>query len=86
MERAETIGTCERAWQKRQKTRRDMQRLATPDAPECVDPRRRCTRHDHRTCCGGSRGSASLPVATTSANQIVKSRGCSAEMQSIRPA
>ena len=24
------------------------------------DPRRRCTRHDHRTCCG-SRGSASLP-------------------------
>ena len=48
-----------RAWQKWQKTRRDMQRRATPDAPECIDHRRRCTRHDHRTCCRGSRGSAS---------------------------
>ena len=28
--------------------------------PERIDPRRRCTRLDHRTCCRGSRGSASL--------------------------
>src|SRR5580692_11457478 len=40
---------------------KDGARHATPDAPECIDPRRRCTRHDHRTCCRGSRGSASLP-------------------------
>ena len=33
---------------------------AAPDAPERIDHRRRCTRHDHRTCCRGSRGSASL--------------------------
>ena len=26
-----------------------MQRRATPDAPEHIDHRRRCTRHDHRT-------------------------------------
>ena len=37
---------------------------ATPDAPETIDHRRRCTRHDHRTCCRGSRGSASLPCHT----------------------
>ena len=37
---------------------------ATPDAPERIDHRRRCTRHDHRTCCRGSRGSASLPCHT----------------------
>ena len=35
--------------------------IATPDAPEHIDNGRRCTRHDHRTCCRGSRGSASLP-------------------------
>src|SRR5271165_5745222 len=40
---------------------KDGARHATPDAPERIDPRRRCTRHDHRTCCRGSRGSASLP-------------------------
>ena len=42
-------------------TAKDASRHATPDAPECIDHRRRCTRHDHRTCCRGSRGSASLP-------------------------
>src|SRR5271166_638160 len=42
-------------------TAKDGARHATPDAPERIDPRRRCTRHDHRTCCRGSRGSASLP-------------------------
>ena len=40
---------------------KDGARHATPDAPERIDPRRRCTRHGHRTCCRGSRGSASLP-------------------------
>jgi len=34
-------------------------RHATPDAPERIYHRRRCIRHDHRTCCRGSRGSAS---------------------------
>ena len=42
-------------------TAKDGSRHPAPDAPERVDHRRRCTRHDHRTCCGGSRGSASLP-------------------------
>jgi len=36
-------------------------RHTTPDAPECVYHRRRCTRHDHRTCRRGSSGSAFLP-------------------------
>ena len=40
---------------------KDGARHATPDAPERIGPRRRCTRHDHRTSCRGSRGSASLP-------------------------
>ena len=40
-------------------TAKDASRHATPDAPERIDHRRRCTRHDHRTCCRGSRGSAS---------------------------
>ena len=39
-------------------------RRATPDAPERIYHRRRCIRHDHRTCCRGSRGSASLPCHT----------------------
>ena len=43
---------------------KDASRHATPDAPERIDHRRRCTRHDHRTCCRGSRGSASLPCHT----------------------
>ena len=30
---------------------RKASRHATPDAPERIDHRRRCTRHDHRTCC-----------------------------------
>ena len=42
-------------------TAKDAPRHATPDAPERIDHRRRCTRHDHRTCCRGSCGSASLP-------------------------
>jgi hypothetical protein len=37
-------------------------RRAAPDAPECIDRRRRCTGRHRRTCCGGSRGSASLPA------------------------
>ena len=45
-------------------TLKDASRRATPDAPEHIDRRRRCTRHDHRTCCRGSRGSASLPCHT----------------------
>ena len=88
MERASTIGTRERAWQKRQKARRDMQH-ATPDAPERVDPRRRCTRHDDRTCCRGSRGSASLPVATAVAahnsnNSDKPSETCQVVMSNIK--
>jgi hypothetical protein len=47
-------------------TAKDASRRATPDAPERIDHRRRCTRHDHRTCCHGSRGSASLPCHTRS--------------------
>src|SRR5271165_3785163 len=46
-------------------TVKDGARHATPDAPERIDPRRRCTRHDHRTCCRGSRGSAPLPLGQT---------------------
>ncbi len=42
-------------------TAKEASRHATPDALERIDPRRRCTRHDHRTCCRGSCGSASLP-------------------------
>ena len=45
-------------------TAKDASRHAAPDAPERIDHRRRCTRHDHRTCCRGSRGSASLPCHT----------------------
>src|SRR5271166_5365250 len=45
-------------------TAKDASRHATPDAPERIDHQRRCTRHDHRTCCRGSRGSASLPCHT----------------------
>ena len=29
---------------------------AKPDAPEWIDHRRRCTRHDHRTCCADRAG------------------------------
>src|SRR5271167_4621129 len=43
-------------------TAKDASRHATPDAPERIDHRKRCTRHDHRTSCRGSRGSASLPI------------------------
>ena len=46
MERAEYNRHSRRAWQKRQK---EASRHATPDAPERIDHRRRCTRHDHRT-------------------------------------
>ena len=42
-------------------TAKDASRHPAPDAPERIDHRRRCTRHHHRTCCRGSRGSASLP-------------------------
>ncbi len=45
-------------------TAKDALRHAAPDAPERIDHRRRCTRHDHRTCCRGSRRSASLPCHT----------------------
>ena len=45
-------------------TAKDASRHAAPDAPERIDHRRRCTRLDHRTCCRGSRGSASLPCHT----------------------
>ena len=37
-------------------TAKDASRHPAPDAPERIDHRRRCTRHDHRTCCRGSRG------------------------------
>ena len=40
-------------------TAKDASKHAAPDAPERIDHRRRCTRLDHRTCCRGSRGSAS---------------------------
>ena len=56
----------------RAETAKDASRHTAPDAPERIDHWRSCTRHDHWTCCRGSRGSASLPVATASANQIGK--------------
>ena len=34
----------------------------TPDAPETIDDQRRFTGGRYRTICGGSRGSASLPM------------------------
>ena len=45
-------------------TAKDASRHPAPDAPERIDHRRRCGRHDHRTCCRGLRGSASLPCHT----------------------
>src|SRR5580704_9382485 len=42
-------------------TAKHASRHPAPDAPERIDHRRRRTRHDHRTYCRGSRGSASLP-------------------------
>jgi len=36
--------------------------LATPDAPETIYDQRRFTGGRYRTICGGSRGSASLPM------------------------
>jgi hypothetical protein len=45
-------------------------RRATPDAPERIYHRRRCIRHDRRTCCGGSRGSAS-PTRTLPCKALV---------------
>jgi hypothetical protein len=45
-------------------TAKDASKHAALDAPERIDHRRRCTRHDHRTCCRGSRRSASLPCHT----------------------
>ena len=45
-------------------TAKDPSKHPAPDAPERIDHRRRCTRLDHRTCCRGSRGSASLPCHT----------------------
>ena len=40
-------------------TAKDASRHTAPDAPERINHRRRCTRHDHRTRCRGSGGSAS---------------------------
>src|SRR5580700_10916501 len=45
-------------------TAKNASRHLAPDAPETIDDQRRCTRHDHWTCCRGSRGSASLPCHT----------------------
>ena len=45
-------------------TAKDASRHSAPDAPERIEHRRRSTRLDHRTCCRGSRGSASLPCHT----------------------
>ena len=61
--------------------------VATPDVPECIDHRRRCTRYDYRTCCRGSRGSASLPchALRKSRRNVPLYQGFFAEMQSIRP-
>ena len=67
-------------------TAKDASRHATPDAPECIDHRRRCTQHHYRTCCRGSRGSASLqchPLRKTGRNAPLH-QGLFGEMQSIR--
>ena len=66
-------------------TAKDASRHATPDAPEYIDHRRRCTRHDHRTCCRGSRGSASLPchALRKTRRNVPLHQGFFAEMQSI---
>ena len=45
-------------------TAKDASKHVAPDAPERINHRRCCTRHDHRTCCRGSSGSASLPCHT----------------------
>ena len=68
-------------------TAKDASRHATPDAPECIDHRRRCTRHDHRTCCRGSRRSASLSchALRKTRRNVPLHQGFFAEMQSIRP-
>src|SRR5271165_4614087 len=53
--RACLLATIERAEDNRYsrarvaETEKDASRHATPDAPERLDHRRRCTRHDHRT-------------------------------------
>src|ERR1700693_6610976 len=41
-------------------TAKEASRHPAPDAPERIDHRKRCPRLDHRTCCRGSRRSASL--------------------------
>ena len=67
------------------KTAKAGSRHATPDAPERIDHRRRCTRHDHRTCCRGSRGSASLPCHTLRKRvemRIAGSRGSASHSES----
>ena len=68
-------------------TAKDASRHATPDAPEWIDHRRRCTRHDHRTCCRGSRGSASLPrhALRKTRRNVPLHQGFFAEMHSIHP-
>ena len=68
-------------------TAKDASRHATPDAPECIDHRRCCTRHDHRTCCRGSRASASLPchVLRKTRRNVPLHQGFFAEVQSIHP-
>src|SRR5271157_1372030 len=76
-----TIGTRERAWQKRQKTRRDMQRRSASTiggaAPDTIIGR----------AARGSRGSASLPchALRKTRRNVPLHQGFFAEMQSIRP-
>jgi hypothetical protein len=51
--------------------RNGKRRVETSSAgpPERIDHRRRCTRHDHRTCCRGSRGSASRATRCENASK-----------------
>jgi hypothetical protein len=70
-------------------TAKDASRHATPDAPERIDHRRRCTRHDHRTCCRGSCGSASTERVPTAQCAVARSRNvrvCFGRAQGIKQA
>ena len=81
MERAE----YHRHWRARMaETAKDASRHPAPDAPERIDHRRRCTRHDHRTCCRGSRGSASLPCHTLR-KRVETMRHAAADARCRRP-
>ena len=56
-------------------TAKDASRHSSPDAPECIGHRRRCTRHDHRTSAIGVVLSGSASDGTRGLNAIKEKGG-----------